>query len=397
MITQNSLDPTTADLHDHPHGHTGLGDGSISEREHLAEFIEHTIGDEHLRIDEDFGQGYVRLKSSEAQRRQAAQDIRSSEDVLIELLRNSRDAGARNIFIATNRSDEERTIVVIDDGSGIPDDMHSRVFEPRVTSKLDSSHMDLWGLHGRGMALYSIKVNSRSAEVVCSQVGCGSSIKVVLDISSLGEKTDQSTFPRFEEVDSTYVMRGPKNLIRTAAEFALEHRGDLNVFFGTPAEILSTMYIYGCSTIPASKRAFASNGENEKIFKRLCFNADASSLEKAANSFGLAVSERTARRIVDGEMKSLPDLMEMLKARSFPVHKRPDVSKKRDRSIELADETLSRKVSLSDDDEAFLTRTAREAFTDIARRYFLRSDVEPSIECKKGRVIITIPTIEDME
>lgn len=397
MTTQNSLDPITADLHDHPHDHTGHGDGSISERGDLSDFIEHTIGDEQLRIDEDFGQGYVRLKSSEAQRRQAAQDIRSSEDVLIELLRNSRDAGAKNIFIATNRSDEERTIVVIDDGSGIPDDMHSRVFEPRVTSKLDSSHMDLWGLHGRGMALYSIKVNSRSAEVISSQPSCGSSIKVVLDISSLGEKTDQSTFPRFEEVDSTYVMRGPKNLIRTAAEFALEHRGELKVFFGTPAEILSTMYIFGCSTIPASKRAFASNGENEKIFKRLCFNADAASLEKAASSLGLAVSERTARRIVDGEMKGLPDLMEMLKNRSFPAQRRPGVPKKGDRSIEPADETLSRKVSLSEDDEAFLERIAHEAFTDIAQRYFLRSDVEPHVECKRGQITITIPTIDDAQ
>ena len=50
---------------------------------------------------------------------------------------------------------------MIDDGDGHPRRaMHERVFEPRVTSKLDTMHMDKWGVHGRGMALYSIAVNA---------------------------------------------------------------------------------------------------------------------------------------------------------------------------------------------------------------------------------------------
>ena len=38
----------------------------------------------------------------------------------------------------------------------------------------------------------------------------------------MGEKADQSTFPRFEQEPSgSWAMRGPKNIVRTAAEFAL--------------------------------------------------------------------------------------------------------------------------------------------------------------------------------
>ncbi len=90
----------------------------------LETFIENLVGDSHLRVEQDFGGGYVRLKTSEAQRRQAVQDIRSSEDILIELLRNSRDAGATHIFVATAKEGDRRSLVVLDDGSGIPAAMH---------------------------------------------------------------------------------------------------------------------------------------------------------------------------------------------------------------------------------------------------------------------------------
>ncbi|MBM3712190.1 MAG: ATP-binding protein, partial [Actinobacteria bacterium] len=53
-----------------------------------------------LKIEEDLGNGFIRLKVSEAERRQALQDIKCVEDIIIELLRNSRDAQSKNIFIA---------------------------------------------------------------------------------------------------------------------------------------------------------------------------------------------------------------------------------------------------------------------------------------------------------
>jgi len=126
----------------------------------LHGFIDEVLGEGHLRVEEELGGGFVRLRTSEAERRQAQQDIRCVEDIVLELLRNARDAGARMICIATNRDGRMRNIVAIDDGEGIPPQMWQKVFEPRVTSKLDTFHADQWGVHGRGMALYSIACNA---------------------------------------------------------------------------------------------------------------------------------------------------------------------------------------------------------------------------------------------
>ena len=146
--------------------------------EALEAFIENVCGDSHLRVEADLGDGFVRLRSAEAERRQAAHDIRSTEDIVIEMLRNARDAHAKSIFLAVSREGQRRRLVMIDDGDGVPAAMHERIFEPRVTSKLDSMHMDKWGIHGRGMALYSIAVNAETARVVASDAGKGAALFV---------------------------------------------------------------------------------------------------------------------------------------------------------------------------------------------------------------------------
>jgi hypothetical protein len=51
-----------------------------------------------LNVEEDLGEGFVKLRISEAERRQALQDIKCTEDIVVELLRNSRDA-KQKIFL----------------------------------------------------------------------------------------------------------------------------------------------------------------------------------------------------------------------------------------------------------------------------------------------------------
>ena len=212
----------------------------------LQEFVESVSGTSHLRVEYDFGDGFVRLQTSEAERRQAAQDIQCSEHIVLELLRNARDAHASHIFVAMSRNDDKRMFTIIDDGDGIPAAMHGHIFEPRVTSKLDTSHKDAWGLHGRGMALYSIQMNAESASVVYSAPKLGTSISVTTDTTKLPERTDQSTFPLFECPEPGRVnIRGPRNILRTICEFAIEHRSECSVFVGSPAEICAALYQYG--------------------------------------------------------------------------------------------------------------------------------------------------------
>ena len=85
----------------------------------LLDFVSRVSGDTHLAVEENLGDGFVRLRTAEAERRQAKHDIRCIEDIVIEMLRNARDAHARNIFLATTKEGSARTLVFIDDGDGM--------------------------------------------------------------------------------------------------------------------------------------------------------------------------------------------------------------------------------------------------------------------------------------
>ena len=209
----------------------------MSDNSDLLNFVTSVSGDAYLKVEENLGDGYVRLKVSEAERRQAKHDIRGVEDVVVELLRNARDAHAQRIFLATAREGDHRSLTVIDDGVGVPE-MAGRIFEPRVTSKLETMVMDRWGVHGRGMALFSIKSNTAEARVAVSGSHKGASIVVTSDTQMLTEKADQSSWPVVERDDDGVlrVARGPHNIARTV-EFAVEHPG-IDVFIGSPSEVL---------------------------------------------------------------------------------------------------------------------------------------------------------------
>ena len=74
-------------------------------------FFSELIIKNDLKIEEDLGNGFVRLKISEAERRQALQDINCVEDIILELLRNSRDAASKNIYIATKEIADKKRLI----------------------------------------------------------------------------------------------------------------------------------------------------------------------------------------------------------------------------------------------------------------------------------------------
>ena len=49
----------------------------------LADFVATVSGDSAIRVEESLGNGFVRLRVGEAERRQAKHDIRCAEDVVI--------------------------------------------------------------------------------------------------------------------------------------------------------------------------------------------------------------------------------------------------------------------------------------------------------------------------
>lgn len=356
--------------------------------EALESFVENVCGDSHLRVEVDLGDGFVRLRSAEAERRQAAHDIRSSEDIVIEMLRNARDAHASNIFLAATREGQKRKLTMIDDGDGIPLAMHNRVFEPRVTSKLDSMHLDKWGVHGRGMALYSISANAQIARIASSAVGKGSAFVVETDLATLGEKTDQSSFPVFDRTESgTVAVRGPRNILRTACEFAIECRRGCTVYLGSTTDIAATLYAFGLSSLSSSVRAFCSDISELPVSKRLSTAADPASFADIAASLGLIISERSARRIMDGEIAPLETLLSRVVIGGEGVVQ-SDGKRIRTASVGARD---ARGLKIAPDDLKAFTSCITKAFSDLARDYYLESDVEPVVSVGKEGLRITIP------
>ena len=346
----------------------------------LTDFVASVAPKGTLRVEENLGGGYVRLRVAEAERRQAKHDIRCIEDVVVEMLRNSRDAGASMVFVATTREGDARTLVVLDDGCGIPEDMRERVFEARVTSKLESMHMDRWGVHGRGMALFSVIENAEEARVMDSRPGGGTSIRVITDATRLSEKADQSTWPSMGTDDDGLqaIARGPHNIIRTCCEFALEERGRVEGFLGSPAEMAATIRSRVRPRVSQSDLLFVDDLTELPVLDRLYAAADASELLAQSERLGLDMSERTAHRILSGQVKPQRSVLSRLSHKSDEQAPR-EVDLLRDR----------RGLRITADDIEDFSREAERAFDVLAERYYLTLSSEPRVRFSRNRITVT--------
>lgn len=348
----------------------------MSDNDDLLEFVGAVSGETYLKVEENLGEGYVRLRTSEAERRQAKHDIRSVEDIVVELLRNARDAHSQRIFIATSRDGDRRLLTMIDDGVGIPPSHHESVFEPRVTSKLDTMVMDRWGVHGRGMALFSVRANTSACRVAASDTHRGTAVTLFSEAPLLPERSDQSTWPALERDESGIlrVTRGPHNIIRRVLEFACEHP-ELDVYLGSPAEIAATLSVVARSTLDSTDLLFCDSAERLPVWQRPASACDASDLVAIAATLGLPLSERTAHRILAGELGPVEPVLAQAAVEEEPAAApSPDIYRDR-RSLKIHHSDLSR----------FKQDLAR-AFDDLAERYYLHLKGEPKVSVTRDGI-----------
>lgn len=352
----------------------------MSDAESLISFISQTTGEKNLRVEENLGEGFVRLRVSEAERRQAKDDIQQVEDIVVEMLRNARDAHAKNIYIATQKEGALRSLLFFDDGDGVPHELWGRIFDARVTSKLESAHMDSYGIHGRGMALFSIKENVVDARVVASGKDLGTGFKVVADCAVLREKADQSTWPKLgqNEEDELCCVQGPHNIIRSAAEFALQERSECRVYLGSLSDIAATMYVVAQSELSPEKLFANDDALGLPVPYRLGFATDAQEFVRIAASIGIDMSERTAQRIAAGQIAPLEDMASVL----LRAHKPAKVS----RAIDLSKDMRGLRVSKEDLNE--FSDDLQAAFAKLAERYYLELNEQPHIKVSKNRISV---------
>ncbi len=344
----------------------------------LIAFIDEVAPGPASGVEERLGDGFVRLEVREAERRQAMHDIRWVEDALIELLRNARDAHAAHIFVAMSKSQDERTLVVLDDAVGIPKAFQDLVFEARVTSKLETLSEDEWGVHGRGMALYSIRERAMRARVAWSAPSLGSAITCTFDVHTIPERADQSTWPTVQATEGSVDLKGPKNLIRTCVEFALADPHGPRVYVGNPSQIAATMRHVAKAKASEAELLFESDYDRLPVCDQLLAAPDAATLARLCARFGLDISERNAHRILSGAIRPVRGVAERLKHSSSPGA--------REGADLLAE---PRRLRLSEADTLELKSRLFDALDPVAERYFLRILESPTIRQSPGALHVT--------
>ncbi|MGI9050201.1 MAG: ATP-binding protein [Rubrobacteraceae bacterium] len=216
------------------------------------------------------------------------------EDALHELLRNSFDAGARNIYIATTlRRRRYRTLTVIDDGRGIPEPFRALIFEPGVTTR----HLDSTPDHGAGLSLYHLKNLALSAEVLSSS--SPTSIQITFDTETLPERSLQS---------GSRTSR--TNLLATLQKFLLQHslENRPNIYQASPARILAN-YVNSQQNhiIQTDKRK--DRGDREEVGGSSSVSGKntgkVQEIKREAERLGLDVSVRTVQRILASKISAV--------------------------------------------------------------------------------------------
>lgn len=287
----------------------------------------------------DLGAGFARLAGTEGLRR-APVTLRSVEDALFELLRNSRDAGASNIYVAsTLKARRYRSLTVIDDGHGIPESHLHLIFEPGVTTRHlapvpePASTEGKPAPHGAGLSLHHIRQASVSADVLSATAP--TSIRAIFDtLHGIPEKSLQS---------SSKPERS--NLLSVLARFSLQAQrtqaSPPNLFHGSPASILA------------------------RLLKNHIIREDAASsvrLYERAKELGLEVSLRTAQRILGGSIAEAVLVGETFEREARKDTRHPTVGvtgRSEGPILRLGDEDLSELLVV-------LRRVARSSYLDLS-------------------------------
>lgn len=125
---------------------------------------------------EQLGGGEVEWRFSSADRVQVLAREAELREVLVNVLENARQAGARRVDIELERDADRVTVLVRDDGQGIPREQLSRIFEPRFSTKSSGS--------GLGLAISRALISSWGGNIeVTSRPGGGTEVRIVLSIA----------------------------------------------------------------------------------------------------------------------------------------------------------------------------------------------------------------------
>ena len=250
-------------------------------------------------------------------------------------------------------------------------------------------------MHGRGMALYSIKENVDEASVLFSERDAGTSLGLHALTAHLSERIDQSSLPYIHINErGEQIMRGPRNIARIVMEFALDSQGSLDIFLGSPVEIAATLSHYEPSTQEIEDGSSSKNlhPERETVLNYLKYIFDPDTFSERAAEVGLPLSSRSARRILDDQIAPLKPFIEQL---SFEGEQNAKPSESQDPATENGSSKSlyaeQRKLKLSPEDYETFKKALEQAFDALAEHYYLKRSDAVKIRTGSDKVTITIP------
>ena len=206
-------------------------------------------------------------------------------------------------------------------------------------------------------------------------------IPYAADTDVLPERADQSTWPETakDEEGRVVVTKGPHNIIRCAAEFALEELHGCEVYVGSVTEIASTLYDRARKGLDASQLLFIDSEGELPVVDRLGYASDAAEFMRIAATLGLELSERTAHRVLAGTIRPLRSVASrLLREKTSRPHDLP-VDLSRDR----------RGLRLSREDVQAFSRQLERDFSYLSERYFLTLAHEPTVRVTRDRITVT--------
>ena len=114
------------------------------------------------------------------------------------------------------------------------------------------------------------------------------------------------------------------------------------------------------------------------VLERLSAAADAAELCVVAASLGLDMSERTAHRIVSGQVRPVPSVLSRLTSAGDAPGRR---------EVDLMRDRRSLRVSREDVEE--FSRVMERDFALLGERYYLDLASEPRVSVGRGRITVT--------
>lgn len=299
----------------------------------------------------DLGSGFARLGGSEEARRSPSR-INSVESALYELLRNARDAGARNIYVAsTLHRNRYRTLAVMDDGCGVPEAYREKIFEPGVTTRHLNPSYATGTPHGAGLSLYHIRSSALRAEL--TSPSSPTAIVATFDTRSLPERSLQS-----ESRPSR------TNLLATLQNFLSGEphtRSSLSLYYSSPARILALL-----------------------LDKRIIQKREPKDIRARAEELGITVSIRTVQRILKGEVRAA----EKISHAGSIERENPKKSRKSPSNIESGGVSIELGEQEISQIEDILQRAARASYARLG---------SVKLRSRPGRLILEASVYEPEE